>query len=617
MKRLANAFAWILPLLYCLWLYRWGLQAWFQQDDFAWLGLPLHVNQPRDLWNALFSPMAQGTIRPWSERLFFLVFAQVSWMDPRPFHACVFVTAAAVLTLLQWIVRRLSGSVTAGVTAPVIWLSGIGPANPMSWLSSYNQVLESFFLLAGLAALIRAIETGRRSWWVAQWALFLLGFGALETHVVYPFLALLYAALFARTALRRVAWMVPVSILYAGLNFAFAPKPTEGPYARHWDTSMVPTFFQYAGMALTGGQVLPGSRLPAGSWLWAALALGFVLLGFAAWAARRRSYTAAFGIGWFVLTLGPLLPLRDHVMDYYLTTAGLGVAVAFAALAAEAAQRPWPWRAAAAALLAVHLVYVLPINRTITRWRYERGERIRVLVQGLERAAELHPGKVILLTGIDSELFWSCLLDSPGRLFGAQEVYLAPGEEKNLDRHEDLGNIRAYVADPSLTGRTLFQRSAVIYRYEGTVLRNITNQYRREIPSEWLYEKPRLVDAAHPAFATDLGEGWYPSDGSFRWMAREAVVRLAPPREGDHLFVSAYLPLNLQGRARQLHISLNGVALPTVQVPPDSEWIEANLLISKDLVGKPAEIRLRVDRTVRLPGDETEYGLAFGKLGFR
>jgi hypothetical protein len=81
--------------------------------------------------------------------------------------------------------------------------------------------------------------------------------------------------------------------------------------------------------------------------------------------------------------------------------------------------------------------------------------------------------------------------------------------------------------------------------------------------------------------------------------------------------LSAYLPLHLANRARTLQVHVNGVAFPLVAVPADSEWIEANLLITKDLANRPAEIRLEVDRTVRLPGDETEYGLAFGKIGFR
>lgn len=63
---------WLIPPLFCLVLYKRGLTAWFQADDFAWLGLRLQVHDQGSLLHALFAPMAQGTIRPWSERAFFL-----------------------------------------------------------------------------------------------------------------------------------------------------------------------------------------------------------------------------------------------------------------------------------------------------------------------------------------------------------------------------------------------------------------------------------------------------------------------------------------------------------------------------------------------------------------
>lgn len=618
MSRLVRTAVWVVPPLFCLWLYRWGLQSWFQQDDFAWLGLPLHFTDTGELWDLLFAPRAQGTIRPLSERLFFLVFASASWMDPRPFHVWVFITAVCVLLMLSWLALRLTGSRWAALAAPLLWLCGIGPANPMSWISSYNQVLESFFLLGGICALDRAAETNDRRWWIAQWAAFLLGFGALEIHVVYPFLALAYAWLFARHVLRKVAWMIPVSVAYAAYHFLVVPKPEGGPYARYWDMSLFSTLFKYAGLAFGGGQVLPGSPLPAQAWLWGAWVVGLVVCAASVWQAiGRKNYAPAFGILWFLGVLAPIVPLRDHVMEYYLTAPGIGLSLAAGALLAAALQAGWAWRGIAVLLVAVHLILVLPLNRTITTWRYQRGERIRALVEGLERAAFLHKNKIILLTGINSELFWSCLLDSPGRLFGAQEVFLAPGAEQKLDNHADLGNLAAYVADPGMTARTLAQRSAVVYEFDGTRLRNITKVYRRSIPKSWLFERPRQIDAAHPAFSTELGEGWNPPDGSFRWMTQKGTVFLAPARDGDHLFLSAYLPLGLKGRPQRIQVSLNGRALGAFDLPAQEEWIELNINIPSDLTGTPAKVGLQLDRSVRLPGDPTDYGLAFGKIGFR
>ena len=75
---------WLSPALLCLVLYREGTTAWFQTDDFAWLSLRRQVHNWRDLATALFAPMAQGTIRPWSERGFFLLFEWLFGFDALP-----------------------------------------------------------------------------------------------------------------------------------------------------------------------------------------------------------------------------------------------------------------------------------------------------------------------------------------------------------------------------------------------------------------------------------------------------------------------------------------------------------------------------------------------------
>ena len=59
---------------------------WFQNDDFAWLGLPLEVNRPADLLHVLFTPEAQGTVRVFSERVFFLTFSSLFGLHALPYH---------------------------------------------------------------------------------------------------------------------------------------------------------------------------------------------------------------------------------------------------------------------------------------------------------------------------------------------------------------------------------------------------------------------------------------------------------------------------------------------------------------------------------------------------
>src|SRR5262245_48040928 len=119
----------------CLALYWYGLKVWFFQDDFAWLGLRAGIYSFGDFVSAMFSPMSQGTIRPWSERAFFMGFYELFGLDALPFHICVFVTQVANLTLISLIVRRLTGSVLASIAAPVLWLANCNLVIAMTWAS--------------------------------------------------------------------------------------------------------------------------------------------------------------------------------------------------------------------------------------------------------------------------------------------------------------------------------------------------------------------------------------------------------------------------------------------------------------------------------------------------
>ncbi|MDQ6707762.1 MAG: hypothetical protein M3Z85_17515, partial [Acidobacteriota bacterium] len=102
MRRAQSAAYWIFPSLFCLILYWYGLKSWFRADDFAWLGLGSEIVTPVDFWRVMFAPMAQGTIRPLSERAFFIGFHALFGLDALPFRIFVFLTQFANLVLVSW-----------------------------------------------------------------------------------------------------------------------------------------------------------------------------------------------------------------------------------------------------------------------------------------------------------------------------------------------------------------------------------------------------------------------------------------------------------------------------------------------------------------------------------
>ncbi len=218
MTRVARGAYWVAPMAFCLALYWLGLKAWFSEDDFAWLNLRNHVIDFHAFLWAMFAPLAQGTIRPLSERGFFMVFTYFFHLHPLPYHIFVFLNQFLNIALLVLIARKLTNSDLAGFLAPVLWLANVAQVTPLAWTSAYNEVQCASFILASFYLFLRYAETGRSSFYWAQWATFLLGFGANEINVVYPALAALYAILFARRYWLSTLPMFGVSAAYALLH---------------------------------------------------------------------------------------------------------------------------------------------------------------------------------------------------------------------------------------------------------------------------------------------------------------------------------------------------------------------------------------------------------------
>lgn len=606
---------WLAPVAAFLALYYNGVHTWFQQDDFGWLGLPQEWRSGRPLWDILFTPMAQGTVRPLSERLYFLVLGAKFGMNPLPFHLVGYATFALSLWLLQWIVLRASASRLAALAAPLVWMCSVALVTPLQWVSSYNQLLCGCLMLAALACLVRALESGKTLWWALQGVVFVLSLGALELAVVYPALCAAWVALFARQQWKKTLPFFAIALAYLAYRAAFVETLQAGVYARHWDVSILRTLVRYWGSVVAG--VDPAHDWEPATW-WFILFFTVVLIGVAVWAWRRGERLAAFGLFWFVVAVGPVLPLRDHLTIYYSSVAAAGVAMAFAAVVARSRQMRWYWQAAALAVIGLHIGQCLPATRVRIDWFIARGERVRVLVEGLERAHQLHPRSMLFLEGIDSDLYWAGLAHGPQRLFGAN-VALMPGEAKDYIVYPGVRDFTRDVASETVVARTVAWNDGKIYRFGGTILRNVTTRFLAAMPPEWLWTRPRMVDVGQPAFARDIGTGWYPIEGGARWMGKQAVVYLAPIGAGDwDLYVNGIYP-NLPGGAAKQTLTVRIGAKIVGEIELSSRNAMFSQVFPLDGVQrtKPLEVVLEVERTTRVPGDERELGVTFGNIGLR
>jgi hypothetical protein len=569
--------AWrVLPLLLLLGFYWPGLTIWFYQDDFGWLNLPRDVHSFRDLGPALFAPKAHGNMRPLGDNAYFLVFSSLFGVNALPFRIWIFAVQMVSLVLLGSIVRRLVSSSAAGFWAQALWIANPGVVPLMCWTSVHNQVLSGLFFLLAFYFLLRHIETGRRAYYAAQWAAFVLGIGALETNVVYPALAAAYTLLFAKSFLKKILPMFFVSALAVFIHFRFAPLAHDGPYALHLDSRILTTLWTYWTWAL-GPPRLALVR-PISPWL-VALAIGALSAACAtliAVQARRRNYMGVFAIAWFVIVLSPYLPLSEHMTDYYVAIPAIGLAILGAWAIACAWRSRLIWRVAAVLCVAVYLASSLPAAWFITRWNHDRGARVEDLVLGVAEIHQAQPGKMILLDGIDTDLFWSAIVNVPFRVMEIPHVYMVPGSESRIEAPSDLVTKYVLAQGPAL--RVLKEDRAVVYRVDGPVLRNVTSRYR----TVWKPEQPRFINLGDSVYAEYLGSGWNEIGDGYRMMSQSATLHMGGPRgPNDRLYVGVF-------DVPQFHIGIrvDGVDVPVELIRRDYQLSEFGAKLPAAVIGK-------------------------------
>jgi hypothetical protein len=613
---------WIVPSLLCLALHWRSFDAWFRADDFAWLGTGIYIRNLHDFLLAMFGPKAQGTIRPLSERAFFMLGFSLFGLDALPFKIVIFATQFANLALVTSIGPRLTGLRWAGFFAALFWVLNTSGIEPLGWSCVYNQVMCGLFLLLAFHFLLRYVETGARRYNLFQWAAFLLGFGALELNVVYPAIAAAYTLLCIPNGSRKKYFratlpMFAVSVAYTLAHHAAAVTQNAAGYAMHFTGSMFRTLGTYwtwsVGPAFPFMPFyLPGWLPPAGI---AMVSAG--LLGFLAWKLRAGARVALFCLAWYLAVLAPVLPLRDHQTAYYvfLPVIGLCWLGGWAAVAG--------WRAGVRArvavltLAAIYTLLAIPTLWMTTGRNHAITMRVRNLVEGVAGIHERHPSKSILLEGVDTDLFWNGVLDRPFRLIGLDHVYLAPGSGKRIDSHPDLGNIDDYILPAAVVAQALKREELVVYDVRGPRLRNITDAYAA-MPRET--KLPLRVDAGTSLTSYLLGPEWYESDGDHRWMPRRATLRIgAPSAPGQKLYLRGHCPDELLREGPlPVTVTVEGVTLPPATIRPGEKAFELAFALPEPAIGKPEmHVTVEVGRIIRPASDPRDLGLVFGTFEVR
>lgn len=607
MRRAVRLIYWVLPIVFCVWLYWLGMRIWFTKDDFAWLGLRIHVQDFRSFLWAMFNPFAQGTIRPWSERGFFMLFSYFFGMRALPYRLFVFLNQFVNVVLVMLVTRQITRSDVAAFAAPLLWLASPALLVPMSWTASYNEIQCTTFLLLSFYFFVRYTESGESRFYWAQFVTFVLGFGSLEIIVVYPAIAAVYAFLFARRTVLSTIPMFGASAIYAIIHRIAAGR-ISGRFYYDMDfhlRSLLSTLIHYWAVAL-GVPAYTRFLRPPGRISWAVLwTLTAVVLSFAAWQARNRRYLPVFCLCWFLIVLAPLLPLRNHLTDYYLTMPAIGLAILGAYGMSVAWRKGWVPGVTAAALLLVFLIPASRLARANMLIAFSGTDRVRALVQSVAYAKRIHPGKTILLKNVDDDLFWSSVYDSPFRIFGWNDVFVTPDGRQLVHEDVNLGDIEPYFLSEGATSRVLRDGGAVVYEVEDRKLRNVTQPYTALVESMPPAALSKRIDVGVPYYNDQVGDGWYSVESGYRWSTGHAVIYLpGPATGGQKLYLHGRaLDVEIQPGPLHLDVTVDGHREPRQTIDRSNQEFEFSYDLPTSLVGRPKiEVALTLDRTTQIPG---------------
>jgi len=398
-------------------------------------------------------------------------------------------------------------------------------------------------------------------------------------------------------------------------------RRSSGPYSIHIDWLIPVTFSRYWFATLVPQDVEAFTPFAEWSVRAGAIVITVALAAFVAWQGWRRNWLPAFFLAWFVIALAPVLPLREQFWPYYATAASMGLAMlaAYAFSTALETHPRWLWHTAAVALALVFLTPSVMVARAAAKWWYDRSVRVRDMVLGVAEASALHPGKTIVLEGVDNTLFWAGVWYGGFRAADVPAVYLTPGSEWRITPDPSLGGPQDFIL-PAQTLRTgLLGGQIVVYTIDGDILNDVTrSHFIKAIQSASLSEEPTRIDVASPLIQPFLGVGWYPAEERHRWMAQQASVRLGGPRtSAQTLHLTGYCPAE-QVRSGPLTMLVSADGKPMKPALLRAGPFDVSFPLSPELVGKKEiEVTIRVNRTFSPPHDLRDLGLSFGLVEIR
>jgi hypothetical protein len=333
----------------------------------------------------------------------------------------------------------------------------------------------------------------------------------------------------------------------------------------------------------------------------------------------KSRHSVLFFLAWFLVTLAPMVPLPDHHSDYYLTIPLIGLGMLGGFAISQALRNTWVWRIMALLLLATYLGSMVPNDRRATRWWLDQSRAVRGVVLGVQAAHESHPGKIVVLDGIKSDLYDNSIGASAISSVGLDEAYLTPVSKDTIHSTEDAGKLSHIVLDSGTLRRAITHEQVVVYSDVGDHLRNVTEVWERSNSERKPDQLPRRVEVGNPLFAYLLGPEWYGWEApGFRWMPQRATVRLGGPGSTrEKLLLEGRCPESqLKSGPVRLSVTVDGIPLMDTQIGEAETEFRRLFVVPPSLVERDSvEVAISVDRVFHEEGGRA-LGLVFGTVAF-
>jgi hypothetical protein len=117
------------------------------------------------------------------------------------------------------------------------------------------------------------------------------------------------------------------------------------------------------------------------------------------------------------------------------------------------------------------------VARVVAVSFHDRSQRIRSFVLGVVDHTQGQKDKLVLLKGVDEEIFWLAVVDRPFPLFGLSNVYLLAENGATIAPPARLKDYQGFFADKAMVRESLKKRQAIVLDVTGGRVHDVTSEY--------------------------------------------------------------------------------------------------------------------------------------------